>query len=248
VADRSHKVLFTPKYVELIRQSRKLNEDKKIVGEIYFHPVETGNKIKIKTIDLNSDKPLCEVNSSKTGEQNWEEHWLEAYIINKSKENGWKFSTSNKTFRFLSSQLRFRKNDALKVKGRHHLVTDILLYDQLEDHLVIWELKSNAESTSLTEAMGELRVYCKELTRLFIDDNDETYNAKHAYGLERDGIRKVDGYVVLPSNDRNYETKPFGLYEYSCPGLVIDEGRLVKPWKHYKQSVDINFELKIEPK
>ncbi|MEA3223281.1 MAG: hypothetical protein U9P49_08990, partial [Thermodesulfobacteriota bacterium] len=150
-----------------------------------------------------------------------------------------------KTYRFLSSQLRFHSTDAL----RGHVITDVLFYDSVKGHLVIWELKSNAYKTSVNTAIDELDVYCKELTRLFIDDETENCNARIAYGLENDEIRKVDGYVVLPKNDKYYQTCPFGLFEYSCTGLLlIDHGKLIEPWKNYSRSMDIYFELKDEPK
>ena len=242
-------VLFTPKYRDLIQHARKLNSDPGIFGEIYFHPVEGKNKIIIKNIDLKSPQPLCEVNSTKNpiNNQNWEEHWLEAYIINKSKKNNWKFDTSNKKFRFLSSQLRFRESCTLKIKGKYHVITDVLFYDSAKRHLVIWELKSNAAKKSFEMAMEELEKYCKELTRLFIEDETENCNAKRAYGLENDEISKVDGYVVLPKNDNNYETDQFGLYEYSSTGLVTNQ-KPVEPWKNYNRSMVINFELRNEPK
>ena len=244
MTEKKPKMLFTPKYRDLIKRARELNTDKRIAGDIYFHPVKTNNKIIIKNIDLESNEPLCAVNSTKQGKQNWEEHWLEAYIINKSKRGNWEFATSDKTYRFLSSQLRFHSNDALK----GHVITDVLFYDSVKGHLVIWELKPNAYEESVNTAICELNAYCTELTRLFIGDETEKCNARLAYGLENDEIRKVDGYVVLPKNDKNYQMEQFGLYEYSCTGLVINYGKLVEPWKNYSRSMNINFELKGEPK
>ena len=205
----------------------------------------------VKSIDLTQNHPLCDISSKPKLGPNCEEKWVEAYVINDAKEHGWQFKPSNKSdksLRFLSSQLRFRKSDSLKINGTYHVITDVLFYDSAIKHLVIWELKSNANESSVNTAIDELQIYCKELTRLFIDDETEKCNARLAYGLEKDEISKVDGYVVLPKNNTNYKTCPYGLYEYSCADLVINHGKLVEPWKNYSRSMEINFELKCEPK
>ncbi len=234
-------ILFTEKYVELIQHARELNRDNKISGDIYFHPQEGSKKIIVKTIDLAKPDTLFEVNSRSSGKSVGEEHWLEAYIISKSKKHNWEFSASDKTYSFLSSQLRFRTSPLLK----SHVITDVLLYDDNNKNLVIWELKKNRD---INTAIEELNSYVEELKRLFLKDEKE--NALRAFGLSK--VIDVVGYVVCPQKDGNIptDTKKFGLYEFSSQYPIIENGELIKPWNIYKElkkekrELLIDFELK----
>ncbi len=231
-------ILFTEKYVELIQYARELNRNDKIVGDIYFHPQESSNKIIVKTIDLAKENPLCDVNNKPSG--GGEEHWLEAYIINRSKKNNWEFSVSGKPYRFLSSQLRFRQSPLLKIRGKFHVITDVLFYDYFDKNLVIWELKKNRD---IPTAVEELNCYVSELKRLFLKDEGE--NALKAFGLPL--INNVVGYVVCPQKGNNTtNTGNFGLCEFSCQYPIILNGELTKPWDKYKELKKEKRELIID--
>jgi hypothetical protein len=254
MTEEKPKMLFTPKYKDLIKRARELNTDRRISGDIYFHPRESGNKVVVKTIDLNLVNPLCEVNSrphEKSKAQNkkdWEERWVEAYLINKAKKKSWVFDNlAGKDYRFLASQLTFRESSALKIEDRYHKHIDLLLYNQDDKHLVVLELKSEANKSSLSEANQELKIYVKELLRLLKDE--KTKEGKNAVleAFELESVEDVIGYIVYPRAEKelpikkedfpNYE--PFGLIEYSKPwgdnfGEVTMAGK----------SMEINFTLR----
>lgn len=250
MTEKNPATLFTPNYICLIQHARELNEDSRILGEkIYFHPTESNNKIKMKNIDLNSDKPLCEVSSVKTGSQHWEEHWLEAYIISKSKNNKnnkWKFDTSNKTFRFLSSQLKFRGSEALRINGKIHTTTDLLFYDEIDKHIVIWELKSDRKG--IPQANEELNKYVNELKRLFLEDEKEA--SWRAFDLPL--VKDIKGYIVCPrSESKSYKSadaNQFDLCEFDCPiaNTIINE-KLIEPWEqHREKGAEMKLYFKIK--
>ena len=217
--------LFDRKFIDLIRRARELNEDGKIFGYIYFNPGKNQGKIKIKTIDLNSKTPLCEVNSRPSG-QDWEERWVEAYLINRAKENKWRLERDKKTYRFLASQFTFQRQHGWT--GPKHV--DLLLYDEQNKNLIVLELK--ADSQSFPTAKEELQSYGSELIRLFKVDEDEKAGALNAYKLEE--VKDVIGYIVYPSKKAMPAIKPedynkydpFGLIEYDKPW--VDNFDLVK--------------------
>jgi len=206
-------LLFTDTYVKRIQKAIEFNNVE--TGKIYYHPTPT--TIIEKTIDISSKNPLCGVNSVPKGKQNWGERWVEAYLINKAKNNGWKLDLAGKKCRFLASQFTFRRHP--EWKGTKHV--DLLLYDEKNRNLVVLELK--ADSESFPTALRELRTYIEELKRLFIEDEDEKGGALKAYNLE--SVKDVIGYIVYPrtENDSPIEEKnfpkyePFGLMEYIKP-------------------------------
>jgi hypothetical protein len=222
------KVLLTDPYIRLIKLARELNENKKISGNLYFHPRESDNDVIVKTIDLARINPLCEVNSKPAGNQNWKERWVEAWLINEAKKNDWQISLAGKKCKFLSSQFTFRENPDLEIDGKQHRHVDLLLYNKESKHLVVLELKSKASASSLEEAKEELRIYVKEVRRLL--KNEQTKDGKNAFceAFDLETVKDVIGYVVYPRTEkespikekdfRNYE--PFGLMEY------------IEPWKN----------------
>jgi hypothetical protein len=207
--------LFSEKFIKLILLSRELNEHVRFRTDFYFHPQQSGNEIVVKTIDLFLVNPLCKFNNEPQGNR-WEERWIEAYLINRAKENNWRLEIDGKTYRFLASQFTFQKRP--EWDGPKHV--DLLLYDQ-DKNLVILEIK--ADSASFPTAIKELQSYNKELKRLFIEDEDEKAGALKAYDLEV--VKDVIGYIVYPSTRevpaikpedyRKYD--PFGLIEYDKP-------------------------------
>jgi hypothetical protein len=245
-------ILFTEKYVELIQHARELNRDNKISGNIYFHPQESSKKIIVKTIDLAKSNPLCEVNSNpgKKNKQNWEERWIEAYLIDQAKKNDWEICLDVHQYKFLASQLTFRKHD--EWKGTKHI--DLLLYDENIKNLVVFELKANSQS--FNTAIKELNIYTQELKRLFIENEHEKDGGLRAFFSNSELIKGVVGYVICPKNESNTNEpvdKNFGLYEFSCQHPIIKNGVLTKPWGKYeelkkeKKELVIDFELKKEP-
>jgi len=235
-------LLFTDTYVKRIQQAIELNNVE--TGKIYHHPTPT--TIIEKTIDISSKNPLCGIDSVPRGEQNWGERWVEAYLINKAKNNGWKLDLAGKKYRFLASQLTFRRHP--EWKGTKHV--DLLLYDEKNKNLVVLELK--ADSDSFRTASQELTVYTEELKRLFIENGDEKDGALKAFDLQV--VEGIIGYIVCPKNENDLykspNTDPFGLYEFSCRYPIIMNGKLVDPWNTYQElgsALIITFDLKNEP-
>jgi len=192
--------------------------------------------------------PLCEVNSrpGDKHKQDWEERWVETYLIHEAKKDDWKICLAGNKYRFLASQFTFRKHS--EWKGTKHV--DLLLYDEKKKRLVVLELK--ADSESFDTARRELTIYIEELNRLFIENEDEKDGALKAFDLE--AVEGVIGYVVCPKNESNLSkspnTDPFGVYEISCRYPIIMNGKLVKPWNKYQElgsALIIEFDLKSEP-
>ena len=249
------KILFTENYVGLIKSARELNRDNRISGDIYFHPREGSNDIIAKTTDLKLSNPMCEVNS-RPGEdrkkKDCEESWIEAYLIREAKKNDWRICLARNEYKFLASQLTFRRRD--KWKGTRKV--DLLLYDEKGKSLVVLELKRDSES--FDKASEELDIYVKELKRIFIEDADEKDGALKAYP-DLESVKDVIGYVVCPRNEGNLSkcanNDRFGLYEFSCQYPIIENGKLVKPWVKYKtleeelklKELTITFDLTGEP-
>lgn len=204
--------LFTSKYIKLIKLARELNENVIYRSDLYFHPQEGGNEIIVKLIDLNLTNPLCRFTSRPQGNK-WEERWVEAYLINKAKNNGWKPDLAGKKYRFLASQFTFRKDP--DSPGTRHV--DLLLYDEEKGDLVILELKK--EANKLFEARKQLEIYINKIRRLY---KKEEKAFREVFGLG--AIEGVIGYIVYPRNENvtieekdfpKYE--PFGLMEYIKP-------------------------------
>lgn len=226
MTDKIPEVLLTEKFIELIKQARKLNEDKKIYGDLYFHPRESGNKIIVKTIDLSRTNPLCEVNSVLSDKRDWEERWVEAYLINKAKNNGWEFDLAGKKYRFLASQFTFRGR-------KEHRHVDLLLYDEEEGCLVVLELKKRAVISSL-DAQEELEIFMDEIKRLI---NKENTAFNKAFNLEVAKNADVIGYIVCPKSDRVIQKRALGEFR-----LI----QYTKPWKNFEDVKESGKKMKIE--
>jgi len=229
MTDRTPKQLFTPSYIRRIIQERDRNMKTEFPDYIYRHPA--ASETVVKTIDLSLTTPLCGINSKPTRNQNWQERWVEAYLINKAKKNNWELSLAGKECSFLASQFTFRENDDLKIDGTQHRHVDLMFYDKENKHLVVLELKSNANPSSLYEAKQELTIYRKELCRLL--KAEKTKDGKNAFceafGLGT--VKNVIGYIVYPRTEKESPIKekdfdkyePFGLMEYIKPWNKFDE-------------------------
>ena len=227
------KALLTDNFVDLIACARKLNKNRKISGDIYFHPKESGNKIIVKTTDLNQRNPLREVNSKAPDGQDWEERWIEAYIINKAKRNDWELDLAGRKYRFLASQFTFRASLNLEKGMVKHTHVDILLYDKEEGCLVVLELKKQAIVSSV-EAKEELEIYVEEIKRLIKKENtafNKAFNLDVAKGAE------VIGYIVCPKSDRVIQKQALGEFR-----LI----QYTKPWKNFEDVKKFGRKMKIE--
>ena len=232
------KALFTPNYIRLIVLARELNENEKISGDLYFHPVEAKNKIVVKTIDLTLHNPLCEANSRPSGEQGQEERWVEAYLIHEAKRNHWMLELAGKEYRFLSSQLTFRAGPIPEIKGKKHRHVDLVLYDEGEGYLVVLELKRQADKSSLCEAKNELRMYLNEIKRLIENENTAVLKA---FNLKV--VKGVIGYIVCPEYDAAIRELALGSY-----GLIVyHKGpEPWEPWQKFKDAKRAGKDFKIE--
>jgi len=232
------KPLFTRSYVRLIKLARELNEKTKIYEDLYFHPTE--KKIRVKTIDLSRTNPLCEVNSKPRGKQDWEERWLEAYLIRKAKRNDWMLLLAGKEYRFLCSQLKFRQD---RTKGeKQGRILDLLLYDEKEERLVVLELKREANKKALATAKGELDDYISKIKDLVRIEKDAIAEAFKAPGIKPIVIKDVVGYIVWPAHNgcnEELDLDKHGLIKYTA---------IREPWKKFEgekkagKTLQIDFE------
>lgn len=227
------KALFTKSYIHLIALARELNEKKEISGYLYFHPIEAKNKIVAKTIDPNLTNPLCEVNSKTKGKQNWEERWVEAYLIRQAKKNNWELDLAGKKYRFLASQLTFRASERLKKGRRKHTHVDLLLYNKEEGGLAVLELKKQAVVSSL-DAKEELEIFVNEIKRLIKDEN-AVFNK--AFDLKVDKDADVLGYIVCTKSDRFIQERALGEFR-----LI----QYTKPWENFEEVTKSGSKMKIK--
>ena len=228
--------LFTPSYIRMIKLSRKLNQNKNISGDIYFHPTE--RKIIVKSIDLNLPNTFCEVNTrpraglNERNRQLGEKRWLEAYLVNRAKHNNWNLELQRNEYRFLLSQLKFRRDvNKGEKKGK---VLDLLLYDDEKKYLVAMELRSRADIAVMNTAhieLGDLVTKLKEVV--------ETGDIALAFGLEE--IKGIFAYLVWPKADVKHDLGKYGLIEFD---------RIESPWERYKESgkeLEIRFSSEKSP-
>ena len=223
VEPKKSRKLFTSSYIRMIKLARKLNHNKKISGDIYFHPTE--RRIVVKSIDLSLPNPFCEVNrrpgarSSEKNRQYWEERWIEAYLINQAKNNDWKLKLQKNEYRFLLSQLKFRRDIS---KGeRQGKILDLLLYNDEKQYLLVLELKSQANASVLNTAKSELGDYVTKLKEVI-----KTGDIAEAFGLKKE-IKGIFVYLVWPKTDAEYNLGKYGLIEFDS---------IENPWERYKES------------
>ncbi|MFC2001523.1 hypothetical protein ACFLUZ_03340 [Chloroflexota bacterium] len=213
---------FTTSYIRMIRLARKLNHNKKISGDVYFHPTE--KRVLVKTIDLIRPNTLVEVNIrrrtrlSDKDRQYWEERWLEAYLIKQAKTNNWKLKLLEKEYIFLLSQLRFRRDPGKGERQRKTL--DLLLYDDEKQHLVALELKSQVDISVLNTVKSELGDYVTRLEELVT-----TGFISKAFGLAE--IKGISACLVCQRTDISYDLGNYGLIEF----VMIEN-----PWEIYRES------------
>lgn len=227
------KALLTDSFIALIALARELNENKKISGDLYFHPAESDNKIIVKTTDLNQRNPLREVNSKTPDKQDWEERWIEAYLMNKAKKSDWELDLAGKKYKFLASQFTFRASPNLEKGRRKHTHVDLLLYDEEKGCLVVLELKKQAVVSGL-EAQEELEIYVEEIKRLIKKENT-AFNKAFNLGVAEDA--DVIGYIVCPKADRVIQKRALGEFR-----LI----QYTKPWKNFVDVKESGSKMKIE--
>ena len=244
--------LFTRSYIRMIKLARKLNQNKKISGHIYFYPTE--RSVVVKSIDLSFSHPLCEVNSrararsSEKDREYREERWLEAYLINQAKINDWKLRLPRKEsgfflahlglrkepykeYRFLLYQLKFRRDIARGEKRGKAL--DLLLYDDEKQYLLVLAIKSQADKAILDIARSELGDYVTKLEELV-----EAGDIAEAFGLKE--VKGIAAYIVWPRTDGDYDSGKYGLIEFD---------RVEQSWQKYKESgqaLEIGFTMKMD--
>jgi RecB family endonuclease NucS len=145
---------------------------------------------------------------------------------------------AGKEYRFLSSQLTFRKNPSLEIKGEQHRHVDLVLYDEEEGCLVVLELKRQADSSSLCEAKNELRIYVNEINRLI---KNEKTAVLEAFNLKV--VKGVIGYIVCPEYDADIQElalDSYGLIEYAKGPEPWE------PWRKFKDAERTGEGFKIE--
>lgn len=167
----------------LVVKARLENETNPVTT--YSHPTSTC--IKKKCIDLSCKKPLHEVKVKCPTESSSVERWLEAYLIQEARKNGWRITIAGCNYKFLYSQLKFRKD---KTTGKVPTL-DLLLYEPKNSHLVVIELKGAKSQSSKSKAKTELIAY---LNRLKADKI--RCELKDAFDLGN--IVDVKGYIAWP--------------------------------------------------
>jgi len=227
------KILLTDAFVDLIRLARGLNQNMKISGDLYFHPAESQNRIIVKTTALNQCNPLREVNSTTAGGQRWEERWIEAYLINEAKGNGWELDLAGRRCRFLASQFTFRKNRRLEKEKAKHTHIDLLLYDKVGGCLVVLELKKHAVVSS-SEAKDELEIYVEEIRQLIRKEN-AAFNRAFDLDVAKDAC--VIGYIVCPESDRVIQEQALGEFRLL---------QYTKPWRKFEEVKESGKEMRME--
>ncbi|MFC1914212.1 hypothetical protein ACFLXF_02950 [Chloroflexota bacterium] len=225
--------LFTPSYIRMIKLSRKLNHNKNISGDFYFHPTE--RKIVVKSIDLSLPNTLCEVNRrpiSRLNEKNrqfCEKRWIEAYLINQAKHNDWKLKLEKNEYEFLLYQLKFRRGF---IKGeRQEKILDMLLYNDEKQCLVVLELKIQSDISVMNTTNIELADLVTKLKAVA-----ETGEIAEAFGLGE--IKGIFAYLVWPENDMKHDFGKYGLIEFE---------KIENPWELYKErgkDLEVRFNSK----
>lgn len=225
--------MFTRSYIRMIKLSRKLNQNKNISGDIYFHPTE--RKIIVKSIDLGLPNTLCEVNNrpkARLNERNIQyrgKRWVEAYLIKQAKNNNWNLKLQKNEYRFLLSQLKFRRD--IRKGERQGKILDLLLFNDKKQYLVVLELRSQADISVMNIANIELTDL---ITKIKIAI--ETGEIAEAFGLEE--IKGIFTYLVCPRTDTKPDLGKYGLIEYD---------KIEKPWELYKESgkdLELRFDSK----
>lgn len=229
------KGLFTDKFIDNIKRAVERNQRESKDMDIYYHP--TAARIVKKSIDLALKKPLGRF-GGKQPESFSQERWLEAYLIRKAKRNNWILELAGKQYKFLASQLKFKRE--VEAQGKTHRVLDILLYDEHDNELVILELKRVRQ---LKEAKAELDYYKRKV-------KESVDGLRRAFDLPE--IRGISGYIVWPASskegkwgqDLDKHLDNYGLVEYTSPHGIVKNGKLEEPWEKFRElgeHLSINF-------
>jgi len=218
--------LFPKKRVELIQEA--ISQNKPNSGDIYYHPAYT--RMVRKCIDLSCHRPLHAAESRHFKEPNskgLEEKWLEAYLIQQAKKNGWILELCGKKYKFLYSQLNFKSEG----KGKPARPLDLLLYDADPDArcLVVLELKIKRE---FKRAKEELEYYTEKIHEC----QDRIVDV---FGLGE--VHDVVGCIVWPKSDRGHDERlDFGKYG------VMEYVKVPRPWDKFnemKENLSISFNV-----
>jgi hypothetical protein len=208
---------------EVVKKAWKKNWEE--TDNIYHHPRE--KDVIDKCIVLSCRKPLTKKHEPEDEPQSCSsEKWLEAYIIQLAKRsNNYKhtFELAGNSYRFLYSQLNFRK---MGKNGARPL--DCLLYEPATHNLVIVELKATRQQRD--KAIKELDYYSVEVLKIK-DELGEIFDL--------DSVRGIKGYVVWPGDDKfrnkTLDFGDWGLIGYSDDKYgMIENGELMEPWKKFK--------------
>jgi len=193
--------LFPKKRVERIHEAIAKNKPK--MGDIYYHPAYS--RMVPKCIDLSCQRPLHAAGSAHFKEpepEKLEEKWLEAYLIQQAKKNGWILELCGKEYQFLFSQLNF-KSEGNGIPARP---LDLLLYDPDACCLVVLELKVIRQ---LIRAKEELKYYTGKVREC---------QGRIADVFRLGEVRYVVGYIVWPGSERSRDDKhefgKYGVMEY----------------------------------
>jgi len=203
--------LFPKKRVERIQEAISRNKGEK--DDIYYHPAYS--RMVLKCIDLSCHRPLHAAGSRHFKEpesKKSEEKWLEAYLIQQAKKNGWILELCGKKYKFLYSQLNFKSEGEADPRP-----LDLLLYDPQCRSLVVLELKVTRQ---LKRAKEELQYYTKKI-------RESKGRIADVFHLPSD--LSVLGYIVWPSNARGRQLKldDWGLIEYPW---------MAAPWAKFKET------------
>lgn len=220
------KDLFTDKFIDNIRRAIERNQRESKDTDIYHHPTEA--RIVKKSVDLTLKKPLG-LFGDRQPKSFSQERWLEAYLIHKAKRNNWILELAGKQYKFLASQLKFRRE--VEAQGKTHRLLDILLYDEHDSELVILELKRVRQ---LKKAKGELDYYKKKV-------RESVDGLRRAFDLPE--IRGISGYMVWPASSREGKWAQdldkhlgnYGLVEYMSPHGIVKKGKLEEPWERFRE-------------
>jgi len=115
------------------------------------------------------------------------ERWLEAYLIQKARENDWYITLAGCNYQFLYSQLKFRLNKSTGTVP----TLDLLLYEPKNRHLVVIELKRAKSQSSKSKAEAELVAYLTEL-------KPDRIRRELSDAFDLGNIVGVKGYVAWP--------------------------------------------------
>ena len=222
--------LFNDDFIKVIRRARELNNKPESKDkDIYYHPTE--RRIVPKSIDLTSQKPMGKF-GGKNPTSSSEERWLEAYLIRQAKKNGWVLELAGKKYRFLSSQLTFRRNPSLGIGKRQHRHLDLMLYDEKQRCLVVLELKVRRQ---LQGAKDELDAYNEKI-------GDCISGIQKAFELNE--IKGVVSYIVWPSAaSRREDMRRQDLDASLGNHGLIEYAKKPQPWEEFKKNVNMKLEF-----